>query len=263
MRPAVDLLEAVKERLAGHSLVKGIDRLPRGHIRIETALLSPDGASIDVFVQGEQPLLGGYDLTDLGQTIAWLLNVQVKPWESKKRQRLLEDAIRLCGVHQKGGELTYPIPDIEHLPEGMLRLVQACLRVSDLTFTRRSTQQSIFSEEVEEILADNELTYEPNFEVLGRYGKPVRVDYRVYGRSINSSVLTLSASNPTQAHIQANELFRKWFDIGEPHGSEQNVTIYDDSKKDVYRDEDLARLNDFSILLPVSDRPTLRDVLAA
>ena len=92
---------------------------------------------------------------------------------------------------------------------------------------------------------------------MGRYGNPVRIDYRVFGRRTESSILTLAASNPTQAHIQANELFRRWFDIGEPQGIEQNVTIYDD-RKPVYKEEDLARLGDFSILLPVSDPPIVR-----
>jgi hypothetical protein len=258
----MDFLETVRSRLANNSLVKEIDQLARGHVRIETALLYPDGGSIDVFVQGGQQLLEGFDLTDFGQTTAWLLNVQVKPWESKKRQRFLEDAIRLYDVHQNGGALEYHIEDFEHLQEGVVRLAQACFRVSDLTFTRRSTQQSIFSEEVEEIFVDNELRYEPNVEVIGRYGKPVKIDYRVFGRKFLSSVLTLSAGNPTQAHIQSNELFRRWYDLGDPKLEQQHVTIYDD-RKDAYKDEDLKRLNDLSILLPISDRPTVRDVLAA
>ena len=131
----MDLLESVKSKLSSHSLVRDVDQLPRGHIRIETALLYPDGGSIDVFVQNEQPLLKGFELTDFGQTIVWLLNVQVKPWESKKRQRFLEDAIRLYGVQKKDGELTLPIDSLDQIPEGMLRLAQACLRVSDLNFT--------------------------------------------------------------------------------------------------------------------------------
>ena len=215
------------------------------------------------FVHDDRPLLEGYQLTDFGQTIAWLLNVQVKPWESKKRQRFLEDAIRLYDVRRRDGELIYPIDDLDGLPDGLVRLAQACLRVSDLTFTRRSTQQSSFSEEVEEIFADNELRYEPNVEVKGRYGTPVRIDYLVFGQRINSSILTLAANNPSQAHIQSNELFRRWFDIVEPEAAyqKQNVTIYDD-RKNVYKADDLARLSDLSILLPISDPGMLRGVLA-
>jgi hypothetical protein len=258
----MDLLGEVQDRLSGHPLIREIERLPRGHVRIETLLLYPDGGSIEVFVEGEQPCLQGFELTDFGQTTAWLLNVQVKPWESKKRRRFLDDAIRLYGVELNGGALRCHIDDLGQLPEGVLRLGQACIRMSDLTFTRRSTQQSIFSEEVEEVFADIELSYDMNIEVPGRYGGPVRVDYLVHGPRIESAVLTLSSGNPTQAHIQANELFRKWFDLGDRSVNEQNVTIYDD-RKDVYKDEDLRRLSDFSVLLPIGDRPSIRDVLAA
>jgi hypothetical protein len=69
----MDLLQ-IKNRLAKHPLVKGIDVVPRGHVRIETALLYPDGGSIDVFIPGDQLLFEEFDVTDFGQTTAWLLD---------------------------------------------------------------------------------------------------------------------------------------------------------------------------------------------
>src|SRR5262249_268784 len=115
---------------------------------------------------------------------------------------------------------------------------------------------------VEEVLADGELKYETNVEIVGRYGKPIKIDYRVFGRNVRSSVLTLSAGNPSYAHTQSNELFRRWYDLGEAAVNEQNVTIYED-RINMYKNEDLRRIEDFSIVLPISDRPTIRDVLAA
>ncbi|HZF10107.1 MAG TPA: DUF1828 domain-containing protein [Thermoanaerobaculia bacterium] len=252
----------VQRLMERHRLITGIDRLPKGHLRIETGFLYPDGSSIEVFLVESKGLFDGLKLSDLGQTIAWLLDVQVKPWISKKRQAFLEDAIRLYGVRQEGGALEYPLASLEELPQGVVRLSQACLRVADLTFTRRSALQTVFSEEVEEILTDAELGYQSSVELPGRYGKPVRVDFVVEGRAARSAVLTLASGNASQAHVQANEIFRRWFDLDVPERAEQRVTLFDD-RQNVYRDDDLQRLHQLSNLLAISDPQAIVDLLAA
>ncbi len=65
-----------------------------------------------------------------------------------------------------------------------------------------------------------------------------------------------------QAHIQAKEIFRRWYDLDVPERPEQRVTVFDDSV-DVYRDEDLERLKSLSDVIALSDRRALVDLLAA
>jgi hypothetical protein len=255
-------INELRPHLQDHALFKGVDRLPKGHLRIETGLLYPDGSSIEVFVVEDSPLHNTIKLSDLGQTTAWLLNVQVKPWLSKKRKGLLEDAIQLLGVRQIGGTLELPIKNIDQIPEDIIRLSQACLRVADLTFTRRSSLQTVFTEEVEEVLVDSEVEYTPNSELIGRYGKSIRVDYLAKGKRTESAILGLSSGSASQAHNLANEVFRRWYDLSIPERTEQRVTIFDD-KLDVYREEDLRRLGDYSTVVALSERTTIRDLLAA
>jgi hypothetical protein len=75
-------------------------------------------------------------------------------------------------------------------------------------------------------------------------------------------VLIWSSANSSQAHVQANEIFRRWYDLDIPSRKEQRVTVFDD-RYDVYRDEDLRRLRDKSEVVGMSDRTTLLDLLAA
>jgi hypothetical protein len=255
-------LEQVRPHIEGHSLVRAVDRIPRGHVRIETGFLYPDGSSIEFYLVQERPLLPEVKLTDLGQTLAWLLTVQVRPWLSKKRQAFLEDTIRIYDVRQNGGALECALPNLQALPGAIIRLGQACMRVADLTFTRRTALQTAFSEEVEEVLADWDLPYEPNAELAGRYGRSVRVDYLVVGTRTRSAVMTLASGSASQAHNLANEIFRRWYDLAIPTRPEQRVTLFDDSK-DVYRDDDLRRLGDLSQVVAISDRTTTHDLLAA
>lgn len=253
--------EQVTELVKGHSLIRGIDRVPKGHMRIETAFTYPDGSSIEVFVP-QDGLFPTKKLTDMGQTISLLLNMQVKPWMSKKRSAQLDDAIRPYGVSLNGSALEIGVPSDEGLAEGMIRLGQACLRVSDLMFTRRTSLQSVFTEEVEEVLVDAELGYQQNIERVGRAGKLIRLDFVVQGKRTESAVLTLAAGQSSQGHVTSNEVFRKWYDLSQSDAKDQRVTIFDD-RVDVYRSEDLDRLRDFSTVVGLSDKQAVVDLLAA
>jgi len=255
-------VDDIKTRVEGHALVRGVDLVRKGAVRLETAFLYPDGSSVDVFVQEETPLFKKPKLSDFGRTTAWLLDVQVKPWLSKKRQRFVEDALRIYGVQQAGGALELSIESLNQLIDGIVKLGQACVRVADLTYTRRSSLQTGISEELEEFLSDADLLFEPNTELVGRRGTPVRVDFLVKGSTHQSALLALASGNTSQAHIAANEIFRRWYDLDVPERQEQKVTVFDD-RFDVYRDEDLNRLRDLSDVVALSDRQTLRDLLAA
>jgi len=253
----------VNELVEGHSLVRSIDRLPKGHVRLETAFLYPDGASIDLFIRDRDPLLEPDTLSDLGQTTSWLMDMQVKPWLSKKRTLFVEDALRIYDVRQEGGALETTLSkNLDNLVDAVVRLGQACVRVADLTYTRRTSQQAGVAEELEEVIAEADLQYEANVELSGRFGKPVPVDFLVTGQRTCSAVIAWSSPNSSTAHTLANETFRRWYDLDQPQRTEQKVTVLDD-RFDTYRAEDMNRLKDVSDLVPLSDRRTLVDLLAA
>lgn len=136
-------VEHIEAQLAGHALVRSVDRPRSGPVRIETAFLYPDGASIDLFVVEAYDPFPTIELSDLGQTMAWLLDVQVKPWLSRKRQAFIDDALRLYGVHQRGAQLVRPLDGrLDEPIAAIVLLGQACVRVADLVFTKRSTQRA-------------------------------------------------------------------------------------------------------------------------
>jgi hypothetical protein len=252
----------IERRVQGHGLVRRVDTLPKGHVRIETAFLYPDGSSVDVFLVDDAPLFAPGKLSDFGQTTSWLLDVQIRPWLSKKRQRFVEDALRIYGVEQHGGALEFSLESLDQLTDGLVKLGQACVRVADLSYTRRSSFTTAITEELEEFIGDSELEFEVNKELIGRHGRPVRVDFLVHGQRTSSALLTLASGSASQAHVAANEIFRRWYDLDSPERAEQRITVLDD-RHDVYRDDDIARLKELSDVVAFSDRQTLRDLLAA
>lgn len=81
-------------------------------------------------------------LSDMGQTTNWLSDLLIKPWQSKKRTTFIEDALHALDVRQSNGALETDFETTqESLVDAAVRLGQACVRVADLTFTRRSTSQ--------------------------------------------------------------------------------------------------------------------------
>lgn len=249
--------------LSKQAIVRDIEEIRSGVVRVETALVYPDGTSIEVFVEPQSDLFENRTrLSDFGQTMAWLLDVQVKPWQSKKRSELLEDALRPYGVERQDAELVYILQNGGNdLPIGVLRLSQACLRAADLIFTRRSSMPGVFLEEVEEIISDTELPYQTDVEIDGRFGRPVRLDFLVVGRTTRSAILTLAANNTSVAHSQATDVFSRWYDLPE-RDLQQRLTVWDD-RMDVYRDADLRRLEQTSLVVPGSDQKTIRELVAA
>lgn len=254
------------ERFRKLCLVRGVDVLERGHIRVETGFLYPDGSSVDVFLTNDRPLFPPTVLSDLGQTTDFLVHHGVKYWNSRKRRSQLETDLSLYGVKLDGGALTLQLEDLnaETLEAAVLMLGQACVRMSDLVLTRRLQVQSVFSEDVEEFLNDVEIPYEPGVVLEGAYG-PVQLDFLVQGKKTRSAVLALTSRYSGASHAAANEVFRKFHDLMVAGLPEQRITLLDDSEdpSSIYRPEDLRRIEAHSSLVPFSAKEDLRSRLAA
>ncbi len=244
-------------------IVRDVDVLPRGHIRLETRFSYPDRSSIDLFIKNPLQTGGKLVLSDMGQTTNWLSDLLIRPWQSKKRTRFVEDVLATLDIRQANGTLETDFEEThDSLMDATVRLGQGCVRVADLTFTRRSTAQVYAGEEVEEIISDADLPYETNVPLTGKNGNIVTVDFLVEGKKRRSALLTLSSQSHASSHTVANEVFRKMYDLSVPERREQRVTVWDD-RFDVYKAEDIDRLRDVSEVFALSDRDALQAAIAA
>lgn len=57
------------------------------------------------------------------------------------------------------------------MPEAIVRLAQACLRVADLSFMQRFPSIGIIQEDFEEFLEQSEMPYETGVKLPGKFGK--------------------------------------------------------------------------------------------
>jgi hypothetical protein len=255
----------VKKYAPSISLIEDCDQVS-GALRLLTPFQYPNGAKIDLFLREGQPLFDGYVLTDLGQSTGYLLDVNVKPWATNKRRQIVEDVCRSLDVVCKGGEfqIELDLHEAKDFSQPMMRLVQACIRISDLAFSARLWAAGSFKDELEEFLQGAlEVQYETDIIEVGRNREDVKLDFRVHGERMTSLILTLSAASTFSAHNAANEVCIRWLDLGKRKADQQYITVLDESHE-VFKARDLNRIAGLSNVIAFpTEQDQLKGVLAA
>lgn len=252
----------VRRMVEGFSLVKACDTVQNGMLRIATPFQYADGSNVDLFLEAD--LSQELTLTDMGQTIAYLLDMHVKPWSSKRREQAVADICESLEIQKKGAQLYTLIPadDPAAFTNAIVRLSQACIRVAELALTQKFRMVSAFREDLEEFIATIDVPYETPFRVLGRFGE-VELDFKTQGRTSSSLILTLSTQNNAAAHGLCNEVFRRWYDLSEKRCEFTFLTTFD-TNTDVFRDDDLSRLREVSTVFGFpAEADSIQDALAA
>ena len=257
-------LTEVRDCFKSCPLVEDIDLLPKGHVRISTAFRYPDGSSVDVFVanrSGFQSEVKSMTLTDFGNTFLWLDQMDIRPLRSARRRRLTLDILETYGIEHSKGVLSCNIAPQE-LAIGVIRLGQACIRVADLIFTHRITNQGSFQEEVESIIEDTSLDFEQNAKIIGRGDAVVPVDFLVRSSGMETAIFTLPAesSHASVAKSRAENVFARCYDLRDWRG--QRVAALDDRRL-LYREEDIGRIREVATIVPISQPEAMRDLLLA
>lgn len=242
--------------LSKFSLVKRCDVLDDGTLRIATPFQYPNGSFIDVFVHDartlpdqRQNMFFSHLLSDCGQTAAYLLDLHVKTWTTKRKRQILADICVATGVDSKNGELQIGIEEQQidiQLAPAMIKLAQACVRIADLSYMQRFPTIPTFRDQVEEFIDQSALDYEPDFVVDQVVGRGSQVDFRVRGRKKTSFVKTISTNNADVAHRQLVEVFAKWYDLAPKRKNNQFITVVEDKPVELYKPTDMKRLEDVS-----------------
>ncbi len=249
--------------LSPSGLVAGCQVGFRGHLRLQTKFLYPDGSAIDLFVANEEDLLSDHELTltDFGQTIGWLSNMGIWPKKNKRRAQILSDIMTTYRISNIGAALMCRVrPD--DLLGGLIRLGQACVRVADLTYTQRFVARSRFEDQFEEVIAEFDVDYETKVGIVGRFNNIVTVDFLVHGRNIDTAVMTLSSETrlASQAKIRAEHVFATFTDLIDYRG--QRLAALDD-RAAVYENADINRIQTVASVVAISDLATLQPLLLA
>jgi hypothetical protein len=231
------------------SMISECDVVRSGALRMSTPFLYPNGSHVDVFLEQRRDLFNSYILSDYGQTGLYLEDAQVRLDSTERRRQILGDICSQLGISFKDGALTLQITsdEIVDISNAVMRLSQACVRVSDFACHQRLRSANPFKDDIEEFLESSGLRFVADKRVRGPYGRDVKLDFEVTGKNSKSLVLILAAMNEPSAHTAANEIFRKWHElkVAQMDSSYKFVTIYNSASKAI-RTDDIQLLNDHS-----------------
>ena len=253
----------IQSTLSGSTLALNINAISGGHIRIQTAFLLPEGAYIDVYIKNENQLNldGKVTLTDFASTICWLDDFQIQPWKSPGNKRRMSHILECFDIQYNAGALECRVLP-QDLAAGVMRMGQACLRMADLMFTKRLGWSGEFGKQVADLLSESGFEAEEKYQVTGRDGNVIVIDFFVKGTRTGTGIMPLSGKNSDATHTKSNEIFTRWYDLRKNEWQGQPVTLVDDSM-DIYKPQDLSRLADVSNVINVSDEDKLFELLRA
>jgi len=125
--------EEIKKIVSNFSLIRECDTILNGMLRLSTPFQNIEGSFIDLYIGEQNDLYSPYILTDLGGTSAYLFDMNIKLYATKKRKRIMHDICVSLGVIEDNGEFKIPIgkEELKELPEAIVRLSQACIRIKE------------------------------------------------------------------------------------------------------------------------------------
>lgn len=222
---------------------------------ITTPFTNSIGDDIQIFAVAQPD--GSLELTDDGNTINDLQMMGINIHNPTRRQVIM-GILEQYTVKLRDDELVVH-GKVNNFPSMKQRLLQAILRIDDLSQTRRETVTSIYQQEVASFLRDNDFGGLPNYVLQGGTGNEYKVDYAIGETKVKPLRLMqvinkpgfqrVAAEGATFADIRSNQAL---------HNSDiQFVVIFNDSERKVSQaTSNIARQNAIE-LLPWSDKTEL------
>lgn len=217
---------------------------PRGNIRVRTPFLYPDGGLIDVFVVEQS---GDFVVTDFGEALGWLRLQSPRGLLSRKQERLVEDVCLTLGVELFRGQLLRRAY-ADELPDAILLVAQAALRVADLWFTLRTRAVESVADEVADWLSEKEIPYEKDVPQVGRSGRTWTIDFEVHLSKRTSLVFLLATGSRAAARRITEHVVAGLYDLShlrDVYSGLSFVSLFDDTE-DVWAEEDFRLVEGLS-----------------
>ncbi|ATY88381.1 DUF1828 domain-containing protein [Lactococcus lactis subsp. lactis] len=158
-------------------------------------------------------------ITDDGETINELEMMDLD-LSNPTRRAIIDNILINFGVKLEDEILTTRV-EKKDFARGKHRMLEAIIRLYDLSFTKRRNVISIFSEEVQNYLFDNEMGGIPNSKIAGISGIDYSVDYSIGATKSRPEVLMQFANNFTFDRITTYGFI--FDDISALRGTKHNV----------------------------------------
>jgi len=163
------LIESYIEWLHSRISIEDLD----GIYQITSPYLDVNNDRLQIYVSNEGDIL---KLSDDGQVINELEMSGCHISNSKKRMEILNFILNKFGVKKNGDEL-FIHATLDNFAQKKHSLLQAMLSVNDMFMTTRANVTSVFLEEVENFLNENDIRFSDNVSFIGKSGFTHNFDF--------------------------------------------------------------------------------------
>lgn len=196
--------------------------------RITLPFLNRNNDCTEIFIKcnGDQ-----YILTDDGETIGELELSGFNLLSSKKRTTIFNRILISHGVQKSDNDELYTICSKEDLPQKKHMLSQCMIKVSDMFYTAKNNVQSLFLEDVQLFLDENDVRYTPDVSFPGKSGLTTNYDFAIPKSKKAPERIIKVVNNIDQQ--QTNSIIFLWEDTLQerPQNSTLYVFMQDSAKK--------------------------------
>jgi len=180
-------------------------RVVNDHVEITTPFLDRHNDQIQIYIKKQD---NRFILSDDGYTIS---DLETSGCEinTDKRKSILLQTLNGFGVKNYNDELCIKT-DETHFPQMKHNLIQAILAVNDIFYTASTVVTSLFMEDVQAWLDENEIRYTPKISFAGKSGFQHNYDFVVPKSSKSPERIIKALNNPDKPQIQ--NLIFSWQD---------------------------------------------------
>lgn len=182
-------------------------------------------------------------LTDDGYIIGDL-NISGCDITSHKRQTVLKTILNSFGVKLENDALVVEARQ-DNFAQKKHALLQAMLSVNDMFMLSHHRVASVFLEDVEQFLDNNEIRYTPSVQFIGKSGFSHIFDFVIPSSKSKPERLIKAINNPTRDKAQA--MLFAWTDTREVRRRETAMYVFINDMDKVIRQEILAAFTEYNI----------------
>lgn len=197
--------------------------------RLTLPYLDRNNDCTEIYVKSTED---GYLITDDGETLSELQFSGFNLFSSPKRTNIFNQILLAHGVSKTDNdELIVSCPK-EELYQRVHMLTQCMIKISDLFYTAKTTIQSLFLEDVQAFLDEQDIRYSPSISFLGVSGLTTSYDFVIPKYKDTPERIIKVVNNIDQA--QANSILFLWNDTSKARADYSSVLyvfMQDNNKK--------------------------------
>lgn len=228
--------------------------------KIQTPYLYPDGDVVDIFVKYQD---SGFILTDLGETIGWLLTNSISNSLSEKKDELIKDSLIIYQVERYKGMLIKRCENAENLSSAVIDLCQAIIRVSDVSFTFSGKTTNSFYQDVADFLMEEKFDFERNVAYQGQSERERKIEFKVINQDNISLIKGLHYTTKSQANSRSDIINSCWSDLQYIRTTNSNINFISliNDELEIPYPENIRLLESNSIIAYWSEKNQLKNLL--